>query len=333
MANENNDNQLWKEKSEEIFQEWGKYWSSVEIGKTAGMLNVTQGASIDWSNGLREAENASNGDQPKQRWIFGMRHGERVDLTFGPWVDHCFDENGTYVRKDLNLPLKLGERVDGKESYARDTPLTRVGRLQAYLVGEGLRLAGVPLKHVYASAALRSVETAHALLEGLQCDPSVCIKVEPGLFEHKMWHMSNGSMVPFMTPSELLKAGYKVDPNYKPYFTLDTTKSETMNDFYKRNEKVMQSVVKATEADGGNVMFVGHAVTMDQMVLALSRLRDNRSDEVQYALSPQLLRVPYCALAAMRDRPLRLAAPPCPPSINSSSGRYDWRMLNNVTHH
>lgn len=48
----------------------------------------------------------------------------------------------------------------------KDTPLTRVGRFQAQLVGEGLRLAGIPVKHVYASAALRCVETAHAFLEG-----------------------------------------------------------------------------------------------------------------------------------------------------------------------
>lgn len=45
---------------------------------------------------------------------------------------------------------------------------------------------------------------------GLQADPSVKIKVEPGLFEYKMWHMSKG-MAPFMTPLELYKHGLNVD--------------------------------------------------------------------------------------------------------------------------
>lgn len=39
--------------------------------------------------------------------------------------------------------------------------------MQAQLVGEGLRLAGIDVKHVYASAALRSVETAQGFLEGI----------------------------------------------------------------------------------------------------------------------------------------------------------------------
>jgi ubiquitin-associated and SH3 domain-containing protein len=57
-------------------------------------------------------------------------------------------------------------RVGGKEAYSKDTPLTRLGRFQAALVGEALRLAGVRVARVYASAALRCVETAHEFLTG-----------------------------------------------------------------------------------------------------------------------------------------------------------------------
>lgn len=50
----------------------------------------------------------------------------------------------------------------------------------------------------------------HYIIAGLQADPSVKIRVEPGLFEFKLWHMAKG-LTPFMTPQELQKAGYNVD--------------------------------------------------------------------------------------------------------------------------
>ncbi|XP_062531961.1 ecdysteroid-phosphate phosphatase isoform X5 [Bombyx mori] len=267
--------------------------------------------------------NITNGTSKSRRWVFALRHGERVDLTYGPWVPHCF-ENDTYVRKDLNLPLKLAHRAGGKGGYVKDTPLTRLGWFQAQLVGEGMRMAGVSIKHVYASPALRCVETAQGFLDGLRADPSVKIKVEPGLFEFKNWHMPKG--IDFMTPIELCKAGLNVDMTYKPYVEMDAS-AETMDEFFKRGEVAMQAAVNDTEKDGGNVIFIGHAITLDQMVGALHRLRDDMEDVQPYEIGRNLLKVPYCALGAMRGKPWDVVSPPCPPSINSSSGRFDWRIL------
>ncbi|KAJ0173734.1 hypothetical protein K1T71_010883 [Dendrolimus kikuchii] len=328
MANTlDSSSQLGYEKSEETFSDWDKH--SKNTDKSLEFMIVTQGDNVHWSTAANSKIEAS-GDSEKRRYIMAMRHGERVDLTFGQWVPHCFDENGKYVRKDLNLPIQLPERVGGKDTYARDSPLTRVGRLQAYLVGEGLRLAGVQLKHVYASCAYRSVETAQALLEGLQADPSVKIRVEPGIFEYKMWYMDNGALMTFMTPLELHKAGYNIDLDYTPYVETDITTPETIEEFYKRNEKVMQSVLKDTESEGGNIIFVGHGTTLDQMVTALTRLGDNKTKHPPYEIDTNLLRIPYCAVAAMKDRPFELVDPPCPPSMNSCSGRYNWKMLLDI---
>ncbi|XP_075983132.1 ecdysteroid phosphate phosphatase isoform X2 [Anticarsia gemmatalis] len=316
--------------SEETYKEWDKYWNAVRTDKTESIMNVTHGTPIDWrcnNTAQGNGQAAKSSEEKGRRWVFAMRHGERVDLTYGQWVPFCFDENGTYVRKDLNLPLKLGERAGGKDSYAKDTPLTRVGQLQAQLVGEGLRLAGVKVHHVYASAAYRCVETAHALLQGLQADPSIKIKVEPGLFEYKMWHLAKG-MAPFMTPIELYKAGLNVDLEYRPYSDLDINTPESLEEYYKRGELVVQSAVNETEKEGGNIIFIGHAATLDIMAIALKRLNEpQRKDYPPYKIHPNLLRVPYCALAAMKDKPWQVVCPPCPPSINSSSGRYDWRWL------
>ncbi|XP_059053161.1 ecdysteroid-phosphate phosphatase [Achroia grisella] len=325
--------QLGFEKSEETYKEWSKYWDAYSTRTNPNVLTPVD--TIDNKNGSTSgngdiasnssSKNATNGQKTDRRWYFAMRHGERVDLTYGDWVPYCFDENGTYVRKDLNMPLHLAERAGGKVSYDKDSPLTRIGRLQAELVGEGLRMAGVRVRHVYASAALRCVETAHEMLRGLQ-DPSVKIRVEPGLFEYKGWHATKG-LAPFMTPLELHKAGYNVDLNYQSYVDLNIETPETLEEFYNRNEKVIHSVVKDTEADDGNVFFVGHAVMLDLMVFAIKRLEQKKSEYIPYQLNKHLLRVPYCALGAMKDKPWEVVSPPCPPSINSSSGRYDWRLL------
>lgn len=61
--------------------------------------------------------------------LFIMRHAERVDYAFSKWTDHCFAENGVYDRLDLNLPLVLPDRLDGKYRYPWkfDTPITNAG--------------------------------------------------------------------------------------------------------------------------------------------------------------------------------------------------------------
>ncbi|CAH4031801.1 unnamed protein product [Pieris brassicae] len=331
---------LAQEKSEDTYKDWEKYWKAVTFDKAeAGILNVIgdKGLGLKSEKACGNGDTASMGDckeakakdGKERRWILGMRHGERVDLTYGAWVPYCFDDNGTYVRKDLNMPIKLSERKGGKDSYALDTPLTRVGHLQAQLVGEGMRLNGVTVKHVYASAALRSIETAHSFLQGLQADPSVKIRVEPGLFEYKMWYQTKG-MPTFMTTQELHDAGLNVDVNYKPYIDLDPNTPETLDEFFKRNELVMQSAWNESHAEGGNIIFVGHAATLDLMVLAFKRLAQGKTDEPNYQISQNLLRVPYCAVGAVRDNPWEVVSPPCPPSINSSSARYNWKMLLDI---
>lgn len=79
---------------------------------------------------------------------------------------------------------------------------------------------------------------------------------------------------------------------------------------------------------GGNILFVGHASTLDLMVLSLKRL--NKQEEKrkrEYVINQHLVRVPYCALGCMVDQPFTVVPPPCPPCVNTSCGRFNWKIL------
>lgn len=102
------------------------------------------------------------------RKIFIMRHGERVDTTFGTrWLDSCFDENGQYIQKDLNMPKVLPKRKNYR-NWSQDPPLTNIGHHQAFLTGEAMQEAGINVSHVYCSPMYRCVETCTAFLKGEQ---------------------------------------------------------------------------------------------------------------------------------------------------------------------
>ena len=205
--------------------------------------------------------------QRDPRRIFVVRHGERVDFTFNAWIQHSFDSSGSYIRQDLNMPKSVPLRKKGPEGFARDCPLTVMGTLQASLVGEAMRENGIQISHVYCSPSLRCIQTCHALLKSLDC-LDLPIHVEPGLFEWLAWYQD--AMPDFMSDSELAAAGYNIQLSYKPYISAEELSDSQLNGcvesceaYYTRSFFVTQCVLASTEDSGGDVLFIGHASTLD----------------------------------------------------------------------
>jgi len=140
------------------------------------------------------------------RRLFLMRHGERMDRLFPEWLSMAITDDvsapsgrrtrllvlrrqGTYMPYDMNMPLTMLDRstLGGWAAYETDPPITEMGALSGQMVGRGMQSCQVDVRGVYASPALRCVQTAHAVLKTLDEKLDLRICVEPGLFEWLAW--------------------------------------------------------------------------------------------------------------------------------------------------
>ncbi|XP_069689043.1 ecdysteroid-phosphate phosphatase isoform X2 [Periplaneta americana] len=232
---------------------------------------------------------------PGPRHIYIIRHGERVDFTFGTWIPYCFDETGTYMRKDLNMPKTVPTRKTGPQGFFKDCPLTNVGILQATLTGLG------------------QVETQP-------------IAIEPGLFEWLAWYPD--SLPDWMSVEELQAAGFNIRQNYKPFVRAEELhdRRESTEQFYMRSFYLAQSVIKSTAERGGNILLVGHAATLD----VCSRQLCGGAPRTSQEMTRLIQKIPYCSMTCVQDvgeNKWELKDLPFPPVTHSNNMRFDWKVL------
>lgn len=253
-----------------------------------------------------------------------MRHGERVDFTFGPWVPYCFDDAGNYVRKDLNMPKTVPTRKGSPKSFATDCPLTNVGILQATLLGETLKESRTKIHSVYCSPSLRCIQTCDAVLRGLGIANEMQINIEPGLFEWLVWYPE--SIPDWMTSEELIKAGFNICRDYKPFVNVSelTDCRESCEEFYNRSTLVTRGALK--QSTSGNIFLVGHAATLEVCTRDILGEKPRPPQE----LTKLIQKVPYCSLLAVSNTRLdkwEIVEPPCQPMTHSNNQRFDWKVF------
>ncbi|KAL3856218.1 hypothetical protein ACJMK2_010995 [Sinanodonta woodiana] len=239
-------------------------------------------------------KNSGPEKKKEPRKLYVMRHGERIDFIFGrDWCEKCFDASGNYKRIDLNMPKTILKRNNFLDNV-KDAPLTTIGQMQTLITGEFLQENGTVINHVYVSPAFRCVQTATGILKGLGV--SLPLHIEPGLFEWMGWYQLG--LPKWFTPQELQQHGFNVDTSYVPYISgpkLDY--DETIELYYKRSGEIAKKILKKHELDGGNVLIVGHAGTLDvctRHVLGKSP----RSSSEFHDICPK---VPYCGMCVCQE--------------------------------
>lgn len=261
------------------------------------------------------------------RRVIVCRHGERVDFTFGDWVKLCFDDAGKYTRQDLNMPKVLPAREGSPNTFKKDSPLTNVGLLQAELIGSAMKDSDVNIHHVFVSPSFRCVQTATNILKGLGLAKEMSLNIEPGLFEWMGWYNENG-MPTWMTTKELQDAGYNINMSYEPLTSpaevIDT--EESCEKYYERNFHATKSLIDNTKTQGGNILLVGHAATLDTCTRQLT----GKSPRSREEMLPMLRNIPYCSVSMASQDSLgkwKLQEPPFPSVTNTSNKTYDWKVL------
>ncbi|UJR09244.1 hypothetical protein I4U23_013490 [Adineta vaga] len=173
--------------------------------------------------------------------IIIMRHSERLDFVLknNNWPQEVFI-NGVYSPNVTQMPTVLPIRANPHE-YSLDTPLSRHGKAHAYHTGEFFRSLGLIPHRVYTSPAMRCVQTADSVLEGLGRRERAPLRVDLAL------HEPTKRNLPLQPADFFASAGFFVDLNYQPVLApVNNTVivRETRLAYYRRMYAVLKRITR-----------------------------------------------------------------------------------------
>ncbi|NXJ78045.1 UBS3A protein, partial [Trogon melanurus] len=245
-----------------------------------------------------------------RRGVLVMRHGESIDQVFGKsWPQQCLMADGKYYRADLNFPCTLPKRKDGVKHFEHDPPLSCCGIFQSRLIGEALLDQEVTVSYVYSSPALRCIQTAQHILQGLKLDQKVKIRVEPGMFEWTKWEASK--VIPnFMTMTELIEASYKVDTSYSTIYP-DSAATPLLLFF-------------AFPGVSGVILIVGHGSSLTSFTRPLIGLPTRDSTDFAQVVR-KIPSLGMCFCEELKDNKWQMVNPPVKTLTHGANAAFNWR--------
>ncbi|RMC06191.1 hypothetical protein DUI87_15621 [Hirundo rustica rustica] len=243
-------------------------------------------------------------------------NGEAHNLSTSRSVTNVLSLQNAALRRGV-LVMRHGERVD--QVFGKSW-------LQQCLTADGEALLDqeVTVSYVYSSPALRCVQTAQHVLQGLKLNQKVRIRVEPGLFGWTKWEASR-AIPTFMTVAELVEASYDIDTSYRGIFQLSSlVPLESYDDYVSRSSAVIKQITAACPSKGV-ILIVGHGSSLASLTRALAGLPSRDSgDFAQMVSKIPSLGMCFCE-EQKEENKWQMVNPPVKTLTHGANTAFNWR--------
>lgn len=126
----------------------------------------------------------------------------------------------------------------------------------------------------------------------------VKIRIEPSIFEFLGWY--DKGLPTFINSEALIQFGYNIETGYKPLLPLDRLQpDENYTDYYQRSFNVTKYLTNLHQSEGGNILVVGHAGTLEVCTRQMCGLPVRSYTE----FNSTIRKVPYLGLCLLEKDP------------------------------